>query len=94
MDCDILVVGAGILGLSSAYHLKKLNPDKEVLTIDRMGSPGQGNSAKSEGGYRNLFSSDVNYLLADSTIEFMHYLDGVLGYDFRMDQIGYLFLYS
>ncbi len=94
MDCDILVVGAGILGLSSAYHLKRLNPDKEVLTIDRLGSPGQGNSAKSEGGYRNLFSSDVNYLLADSTIEFMHYLDGVLGYNFRMDQIGYLFLYS
>jgi FAD-dependent oxidoreductase domain-containing protein 1 len=94
MDCDILVVGAGILGLSSAYHLKKLNPDKEVLTIDRVGGPGQGNSAKSEGGYRNLFSSDVNYLLAESTIEFMHYLDDELGYDFRMDQIGYLFLYS
>ena len=94
MDCDILVVGAGILGLSSAYYLKKMNSDKEVLTIDRLGGPGQGNSAKSEGGYRNLFSSDVNHLLAESTIEFMHHMDGELGYNFGMNQIGYLFLYS
>ena len=32
---DILVIGAGVLGLSSAYHLKRLNPDKEILVIDK-----------------------------------------------------------
>ena len=94
MECDILVIGAGILGLSSAYHLKKGNPGKRVVVVDRHGSPGQGNSAKSEGGYRNLFTSETNYLLADSTIDFFEHLEGDLGHDIKLARIGYLFLYS
>jgi len=33
MECDVLVIGAGILGLSSAYYLKKENPGKKVVVI-------------------------------------------------------------
>ena len=94
MECDILVIGAGILGLSSAYYLKKGNPGKRVVVVDRHGGPGQGNSAKSEGGYRNLFTSETNYLLADSTIDFFEHLEGGLGHDVKLARIGYLFLYS
>ena len=94
MECDILVVGAGVLGLSSAYYLKKGNPNKSVVVVDRFGSPGQGNSAKSEGGYRNLFTSESNYLLADSTIDFMHHMEEEMGHDLKMSEMGYLFLYS
>jgi glycine/D-amino acid oxidase-like deaminating enzyme len=94
MECDILVVGAGVLGLSSAYYLKKGNPGKSVVVVDRFGSPGQGNSAKSEGGYRNLFTSESNYLLADSTIDFMHHMEEEMGHDLKLSEMGYLFLFS
>jgi FAD-dependent oxidoreductase domain-containing protein 1 len=94
MECDILVVGAGILGLSSALYMKMRNPSKRVVVVDRFGSPGQGNSAKSEGGYRNLFTSETNYLLADSTIDFLGHLQDEMGYDIKLNRIGYLWLFS
>lgn len=94
MDYDILVIGAGILGLSSAYYLKERNPGKRVVIVDMFGGPGQGNSAKSEGGFRNLFTSEANYLLADSTIDFFGHLEENLGYDIKFHRIGYLFLFS
>ncbi len=93
MDCDILVIGAGVLGMSTAYYLKKGEPGKRVLIIDRLGGPGQGNSAKSEGAFRNVFTSETNYLLADSTIDAFSHLQG-LGYDLGLSRIGYLWLFS
>jgi len=94
MECDVLVVGAGIIGLSSAYHLKRHDPDKDVLVIDKCPGPGQGNSAKSEGAYRNMFTSSTNFQLADSSIDFYHHLEDELGYDLKMNPIGYLWLFS
>jgi glycine/D-amino acid oxidase-like deaminating enzyme len=94
LDCDILVIGAGVLGLSSAYHLKARYPGKRVLVLERFGGPGQGNSAKSEGAYRNVFGSETNYLLADSTIDWFTHLQGDLGYNLKMARIGYLWLFS
>ncbi len=34
-DIDYLVVGAGIVGLSSAYHLKKSQPKAKIIVIDK-----------------------------------------------------------
>lgn len=89
---DILVIGAGVLGLSSAYHLKRLNPDKSVLVIDRLGGPGQGNTAKSAGVFLSLFTSEINYLLANSTIDWLYLLQNGLGYDLKLAKYGYLLL--
>ena len=89
---DILVIGAGVLGLSSALHLRRLNPDRSILVVDRLGGPGQGNTAKSAGIFLNLFTTELNYLLGDSTIDWLHHLEGCLGYDLRLSQHGYLYL--
>jgi len=94
MYCDILVIGAGILGLSSAYHLKSQNPNKRILVIDKLSGPGQGNTAKSAGGFRNLFTSKTNYLLANSTINWFDHLQNDLNYDLKFAYTGYLYLYS
>jgi len=94
MKCDVLVIGGGILGFSSAYHLKRMNPSKKIVLIDKLGSPGQGNSAKSEGAFRNLFTSETNYLLADTTIEFFKHCQEELGYDLKLEFIGYLWLFD
>lgn len=94
MECDILVIGTGVMGLSSAYHLKKRNPGKRVVAIEMNRSPGQGNTAKSNACFRNIFTSQTNYLLADSTVNWFYHLQNDLGYDLNLAQIGYLWLFS
>ncbi len=94
MNCDILVIGAGALGLSSAYHLKLTNPDKNIVVIEKLGGPGQGNSAKSEGAFRNIFASKTNFLLADSTIDWLTNVQNNLGYDLKLARVGYLWLFN
>ena len=93
MRCDILVIGAGVLGLSSAYYLKKRDSSKKILVIDKYSGPGQGNSAKSEGGFRNIFTSKTNYLLLDASIEAFKELEEK-GHDIKLEFIGYLWLFS
>lgn len=92
MKRDILVIGAGVLGLSSALHIKRLNPEKSVAVIDRLPGPGQGNTAKAAGIYLNLHTTRVNYLLGDSTIDWLYHLQGDLGYQIGLHQYGYLYL--
>lgn len=35
MKTDILIVGAGIIGLSTAYQLSEINPDKKIVVLDK-----------------------------------------------------------
>jgi len=93
MRYDILVIGAGVLGLSSAYYMKKRDPSKNIIVIDKYSGPGQGNSAKSEGGFRNIFTSETNYLLSDASIEAFKELEEK-GHDIKLEFIGYLWLFS
>jgi FAD-dependent oxidoreductase domain-containing protein 1 len=94
MECDTLVIGAGIMGLSSAYYMKKRDPSKKIIVIDKYSGPAQGNSAKSEGGFRNMFTSETNYLLANSSIDFFFHCEKEMGYNLNLESIGYLWLFS
>jgi len=89
---DVLVIGAGIMGVASAYHLKKNNPGKKVLVIDRYGAPGQGNTGRSNAMFRNTFSSVDNQVLSNSSIDFYLHLQEELKIDIGLQKIGYLWL--
>jgi len=89
---DLIILGFGISGASTAYHIKEQNPDDRILIIDKMSGPGQGNTAKSAAMCRNFFSSDTNFKLADSSINFYRHLQEKRGVYLRMEKIGYLFL--
>lgn len=89
---DVLVIGAGVIGLSMAYRIKEKDPKLSVLVIDRSTAPGQGDTAKSMAAVRDTFTSDVNRLLAGSTIEFYKHVQSKLGFNLNMDLIGYLWL--
>ncbi len=92
MICDILVIGAGVMGLSSAYHLKRLNPGKRVVLIERLGGPGQGSTAKSAGGFRDLLLSGTNRLLAEATIDWLRHIQTETEHDVKMRNTSYLYL--
>ena len=94
LRCDVVVIGAGIMGMASAYHLKKNNPGKDVLVIDRYGAPGQGNTGRSNAMFRNTFSSKDNQTLSDASIDFFIHVQEELKTDIGLQQIGYLWLMS
>ena len=94
MNCDVLIIGGGVLGFSSAYYLKDWMPRKKIVVIDKLGGPGQGNSAKSEGAFRNVFSSKTNFLLADSTIDAFDHFQRNNGFNLNMNKLGYLWLFN
>src|SRR5579862_8005347 len=88
---DIVIIGAGILGLSCAFHLKKNNPEKSILVVDRFGDVGQANTARSNALFRNTFTSWDNQVLADSSINF--YLETEKkGVDLGIRKTGYLWV--
>ena len=89
---DVLVVGAGVIGLSTAYHIKQAHPDLSVLIVDRKPAPAQGDTAKSMAAVRDTFTSDVNRLLASSSIDFYRHVQTKLGFDLDLELIGYLWL--
>jgi len=89
---DVVVVGAGIIGLSCAYHLKSENPDLKVIVVDKAAAGGQGDTAKSAGAVRNVFTSEVNRLLADTSLEFYSHVQQDLGFNLDLSFVGYLWL--
>jgi glycine/D-amino acid oxidase-like deaminating enzyme len=89
---DVIVVGAGIMGVASAYHLQKNNPSKRVLVVDRYGAPGQGNTGRSNAMFRNTFSSRDNQTLSNSSIDFYTHVQDELKVDIGLQKIGYLWL--
>jgi FAD-dependent oxidoreductase domain-containing protein 1 len=91
---DVLIVGAGVIGLAAAYHLKRAHSDLSVLVVDRKSAPAQGDTAKSMAAIRDTFTSDVNRLLAGSTIDFYKHVQTELGFDLNLEFIGYLWLLS
>ncbi len=91
-DYDVVVVGAGIMGVASAYHLKKNNPGKRILVVDRYGAAGQGNTGRSNAMFRNTFSSSDNQILSSSSIDFYTHVQEELKFDIGLQKIGYEWL--
>jgi len=91
---DVLIIGAGILGLSTGYHMKSRNPELDVLIADKLGAAGQGSTAKSAAAFRCLFYSPTNFVLADSSAEFYKHVQGDLGFDLKQRWAGYLWFFD
>ena len=93
-EYDALIVGAGIVGLSTAYYIKSGNPELDVLVVDKFGAAGQGSTAKSAAAFRCLFYSRTNFALADSSVELYKHIQNDLGFDLKLRWAGYLWLFD
>ncbi|MCL4503245.1 MAG: FAD-binding oxidoreductase [Deltaproteobacteria bacterium] len=88
---DVLVVGAGILGLASAYHILRVDSRLNLLVLDRLRGPGRGTTARSAAAYRDMFATPVNRHLAQGTLAFFENLQES-GVRLGLLRIGYLWL--
>jgi glycine/D-amino acid oxidase-like deaminating enzyme len=94
LNRDVLVIGAGVLGLSSAYHIKRSNPELKVTVIDQFSGPAQGNTGKCAGGFRNMLTTDANIKLSESSIEWFKELQENQNFNLGFHYTGYLYLLS
>ncbi|MGQ0650697.1 MAG: NAD(P)/FAD-dependent oxidoreductase [Betaproteobacteria bacterium] len=87
---DAIVVGAGITGASTAYHLKKRGM-KRVLLVDREG-PAAGGTGKSAAIIRQHYSSALLVGLARASIGMLAAMPEALGRSGGYVRAGYFFL--
>ncbi len=89
---DVVIIGAGIFGMATAYHILKNNENLKVMVVDKAASAGSGNTAQSAAMYRDTFSSEVNLVLSSTTRDFFRYVQNELGVNLSLKDITYLWL--
>lgn len=87
---DILIIGAGIVGCSTAYHLAMQGSPK-VVVVDK-DLICSGSTGKSAGGIRQQFATGVNIRLSIESLKMFHRMKDELGIDPGFRQVGYLFM--
>jgi len=87
---DILIIGAGIIGCSIAYHLAVQGADKVVVVEKDLICSGA--TGKSAGGIRQQFATDLNVRLSLESLKMFHRMQDELGVDPAFRQVGYLFM--
>jgi len=88
---DYVVVGAGVVGIATAFHIKRLAPHAKVLVVDQNVGVGMGDTARSAAAFRTIFTSWINRALAKSSVDFYRSVQS-RGVDLGMRFVGYLFL--
>ena len=90
---DVVIVGAGIVGSSIAFHLTEAGV-RNVLIVERETRQGLGSTGKSMGGVRAQFTTDVNIRMSVYSIPFFARFEEVTGYPSGYKPHGYLFMAS
>jgi sarcosine oxidase subunit beta len=90
-SAEVVVIGAGVIGASVAYHLAARGCGS-VLVLERNREPGQGSTRKATGGFRAQFGSEINVLLSLLSREKLLRFEDELGVDPGYRPCGYLFL--
>ncbi|MBS3977695.1 MAG: FAD-binding oxidoreductase [Syntrophomonadaceae bacterium] len=89
---DVVVIGAGIIGLSVAYNLKKKDPGLKVIVLEKEKFEGTGSTAACTGGIRYQFSARENIQLSLLSVPFFQSFAEEMGYHINYRQNGYLFV--
>jgi sarcosine oxidase, subunit beta len=87
---EVVVVGAGIMGLSIAYHLARLGV-RDVTVVDKSYLCG-GASGRNGGGIRAQWSSEANVRLMQESIRMCQDFASEFKINVWLRQGGYLFL--
>lgn len=89
-QASVVVIGGGVMGLSTAYHLAAAGvPDVVLLEKDEFGS---GSTCKAAGGVRAQFSDAVNIELGRRSLRTFETFKETFGQEIDLHQVGYLFL--
>src|SRR6187551_2202573 len=87
---SVVVIGGGVMGLSTAYHLARAGV-RDVVLVER-DELGSGSTCKAAGGVRAQFSDAVNIELGQRSLRTFETFGEEFGQHIDLHQVGYLFL--
>lgn len=94
---DIIIIGGGVMGSSTAYHLRKQGFDGKIVVFEKDPMYQYASTPRSAGGIRQLFTTAINIQISRFSLQIYKEfpiemaIDGEpLEIDFK--QKGYLFL--
>ncbi len=88
---DVVIVGGGVMGTSTAYHLA-LKGCKNVLLLERQPFFGMEATGKCAGGIRYQFGTEINVRLSLLSLPMLDRFEEELGQPINVRHCGYLFL--
>ncbi len=90
-SADVVIIGGGIMGVSTAYNLVKRGM-KNVVVIEKDEFFGEESTGKCAGGIRYQFSSKVNIELSKLSIPIFERFKEEFDQDIDLNFCGYLFI--
>jgi len=90
---NVVIIGGGVHGLSTAYHLAKRGL-KDVLLLEKEPQLASGSTGLSAGGIRQQFSTEVNVRMSRYSAQRIKHFEKEMEADPGFCQVGYLFLLS
>jgi sarcosine oxidase subunit beta len=86
----VVIIGGGVIGLSTAYHLAHAGVT-DVVLIEKS-EFGSGSTCKAAGGVRAQFSEAVNIELGARSLKTFETFKATFDQEIDLHQVGYLFL--
>jgi len=90
---DFIVIGGGVMGASTAYHLAARG-FKKVLLLEKDEFFGQGATGRCAGGVRYQFSTEINIRLSMESLPMLERFEEEIGQAIDYRKCGYLFILS
>src|SRR5512139_3747892 len=87
---DVVIIGGGIIGLSSAYYLALKKAGRIVLF--EKGQLGEGSTSRCVGGIRTQFSTEINICFSLESLKTFERFKEEFGVNPEFKRVGYLFL--
>jgi len=88
---DVVIIGGGIMGLSTAYHLTRCGC-KNVVLLEREDNLGSQTTSCCAGGARHQFSTQINIQLSLLSIQMLKTFEEDPGYPIDSHWCGYTFI--
>lgn len=90
---DVVIIGGGVNGLSTAYHLAERGCT-DIIVLEKEEALATQATGLSAGGIRQQFSTAVNIQMAKHSVHVLEHFEEITGQDPSFRQVGYLFLLS
>jgi sarcosine oxidase subunit beta len=86
---DIVIIGGGVMGASTAYHLAQRGV-KNILLLEKEEFFGTGATGRCAGGVRYQFSTEINIKLSLASLPMIERFREEIGQDVNYRPCGYL----